>query len=131
MEARELLLDSAEYQHNTGSFASLDPFHASHDDHTPRRRNSTSSPSMSSPYYVFTSFLSRLRYRYLSLVAALPLPASWKGRSHALSPLPLHHISEAASTSLSAIALSQHAEQKQSAEDEEEDADMQALLKKV
>lgn len=124
-DPHDLRIDStAEYHINAGSFDSdeLDALRP--------RRGSSSSP-VSSPYYLFTSFLSRFRYRYLSLVAALPLPAFLKGRSHAHSPIPLHHISEAATSSLSAIALSQSvsSEAKQAADEAE--SDMQALLKKV
>lgn len=115
---------SAEYHSTIGSFG-IDE----HDALRPRR-GSSSSP-VSSPYYLFTSFLSRFRYRYLSLVAALPLPAFLKGRSHAHSPLPLHHISEAATSSLSAIALSQGGSSEAQQAADEEDSDMQALLKKV
>jgi hypothetical protein len=130
----DLLIDSDEYQHNTGSFAAPDPFRRNADRNTPRALSRSASAAVTLSSYSFSSFFSRLSFYYRSLVSALPIPAFLKGNSHAYASLALDTASASSASSLArSTSTSLHA-LSASMEDHPlspQDADMQALLKNV
>lgn len=131
-----MMIDSDEYLHNTGAFASNDPFQRRSDDASDSHslpRSISSSLALSSSYYSLSAFFSRLRFYYRSLLSHLPIPAALKGDSHAYASLSLDSLTASTSSTLPRSSSSLHP-LTASVQDQlltPQEADMQALLKKV